>query len=154
MPTKSSGQEDSSSPQASVEQRRELLGSKLNNYKQEKLKRKLPVDSQLLTCAKEDIQLKKLIDQMNRMDKQHSENMGKLSSNMDKLTNCISDEFSLLQGLIYPPPAAGTYQQPYAGYNPPQQSGMIFNPVQFPDYRHPAASGGLTINDVTTEFLH
>ena len=113
------------------------------------------MDSQLLTCAKEDIQLKKkLIDQMDRMDKQHSENMGKLSSNMDKLTNCISDGFSLLQGLIYPPPGAGTYQQPYAGYNPPQQSGMIFNPVQFPDYRHPAASGGLTINDDTTERAH
>ena len=57
--------------------------------------------------------------------------MGKLSSNMDKLTNCISDGFSLLQGLIYPTPAAGTYYQPYAGYNPPQQSGTIFHhPVQ------------------------
>ena len=37
-----------------------------------------------------------------QMDKQHSENMGKLSNNMDKLTKCISDGFSLLQGLIYP----------------------------------------------------
>jgi len=33
------------SDDSSVQHRRELLGSKLNNYKQEKLKGKLPVDS-------------------------------------------------------------------------------------------------------------
>ena len=79
--SKDSDQYDNDSAQSSTQQRRELLGAKLSNYKQEKLKRKLPVDSQLLNCAKEDIQLKKkLIDQMDRMDKQHSENMNKLST--------------------------------------------------------------------------
>lgn len=45
--------------------RRELLDDKLKNYRQEKLKRKLPVDTQLLVdtqlfdCAKEELQIKK-----------------------------------------------------------------------------------------------
>ena len=116
---------------------------KLNNYKQEKLKRKLPVDNQSLNCAKEDIRLKKkLIDQMDRMDKKYSENMGKLSSNMDKLTNCISNGFSWLQGLIYPPP--GTFQQPYGAY--PRQSGMMYNLAHFSDYRYTTST-----NDATAE---
>ena len=50
------------------------------------------------------------------MDKQHSENMGRLSSNMNK-SNCISGGFH--------------YQQLYGGYNPSQQSRMLFNPLPF-----------------------
>ena len=42
-----------------VKQRRNLLDNKLNNYKQEKLKRKLPKDGQLLEYAKDDIEMKK-----------------------------------------------------------------------------------------------
>ena len=34
-----------------IKQRRELLDNQLKNYKQEKMKRKLPVDSQMLSCA-------------------------------------------------------------------------------------------------------
>ena len=45
------------SDDSSLQHWRKLLGNKHNNYKQEKLKRKLPVDSQLLDCAKEDVQL-------------------------------------------------------------------------------------------------
>lgn len=53
-----SSQGNDSSPIA-TQHRRELLGAQLSNYKQEQLKRKLPVDSQLLNCAKQDLQLKK-----------------------------------------------------------------------------------------------
>ena len=42
-----------------VKQRRNLLDNKLNNYKQEKLKRKLSKYGQLLEYAKEDIEMKK-----------------------------------------------------------------------------------------------
>jgi len=45
--------------QAAVGRRRELLNDKLKNFRQEKLKRKLPVDAQLLECAKEELQVKK-----------------------------------------------------------------------------------------------
>ena len=44
------------SSQSRVQQRRAFLDEKLSNYKQEKFKRKLPVDSQL---AKEEIEVKK-----------------------------------------------------------------------------------------------
>ena len=79
------------SSMTTAQQRRELLGSQLSSYKQEKLKRKLPVDSQLLNCAKEDLQLKKkLVDQMDQMDQLHSEQMKKLSTNMENLTSSIT----------------------------------------------------------------
>ena len=35
-----------------VQHRRELLNDKLKNFRQEKMKRKIPVDVQLLECAK------------------------------------------------------------------------------------------------------
>ena len=61
--------------------RRELLGARLAGYKQEKLKRKIPVDAQMLSCTKEDLQLKKrMIQHMDKMDSQHDESMKKLSS--------------------------------------------------------------------------
>ena len=83
-----------------MQQRQELLGAQLSNYKQEKLKRKLPVDGQLLNCAKEDLHLKKkqlkkkLIDQMDQL---HNEDMTKLNTNMENLTNSITSGFALLQ---------------------------------------------------------
>ena len=98
------------SSDSTVQHRRELLGNKLNNYRQEKLKRKLPVDSQLLDCAKEDVQLKKkLIEQVTQMDQVHSRHMDRLSNNMEQLTNSITTGFSLLQDLLY---SQQQYQQP------------------------------------------
>ena len=77
-------------------QRRDMLNAKLKNYKQDRLKRTLSqsVDSQLLNCAQQDIEIKKrIIDQMDKMDKEYSTNMKSLSSNMEKLTNSIADGF-------------------------------------------------------------
>ena len=41
-----------------VQQRRPLLDDRLSQYKQAKLKRKLPLDVQLLGCAKEELEVK------------------------------------------------------------------------------------------------
>lgn len=89
---------------------RELLG-------QEKLKHKLPVDVQLLECAKEELQVKKrLVEQMDAVEKEHNEHMKKLSNNMEKLTSSIADGFSLLRSLLAPPqpmyPPYGPYSHP------------------------------------------
>lgn len=43
-------EEQHESRKESTKQRREFLDEKLKNYKQEKLKRKLPLDTQLLLC--------------------------------------------------------------------------------------------------------
>jgi len=105
--------------QAAVGRRRELLNDKLKNFRQEKLKRKLPVDAQLLECAKEELQVKKrLVEQMYAVDKDYNENMTKLSSNMEKLTNSIADGFSLLRNLLTPQP-----QPMYPPYPPSMYSG-------------------------------
>ena len=131
--TQASGGE--SSTQTRVQQRRAFLDEKLSNYKQEKLKRKLPVDSQLVGFAKEDLEVKRrLLDQMQKMDTQHVNNMAKLSTNMDRLTDSIADGFSLLRGLLL--------QQPPM-YQPPQQqmypSQHMYHPP--PRMMHPPFSG-------------
>ena len=131
-PEQASGGEPTSL--SGVQQRRALLDNKLSNYKQEKLKRKLPMDSQLVDCAKEDIAVKKrLLDQMDRMDQQYSDNMSKLSSTMDRLTDSIADGFSLLRGLLLPqqsvfPPQQPMYRPPQPIYQPPQQ--VLYHPSQ------------------------
>ena len=84
---------------------RDMLNAKLKNYKQDRLKRTLSqsVDSQLLNCAQQDIEIKKrIIDRMDNMDKEYSTNMKSLSSNMEKLTNSIADGFLLLKNLMMP----------------------------------------------------
>ena len=86
-----------------VKQRRNLLDNKLNNYKQEKLKRKLPQDGQLLEYAKEDIEMKKrLVNHIEIMEEHYQDNMTKMSANMEKLSYSIGAGFSILQGLLVP----------------------------------------------------
>ena len=48
------------------------------------MKRKLPVETQLLACAREELAIKKrLVDQMDSFEIEYSENMTKLSANME-----------------------------------------------------------------------
>ena len=44
---------------STCKEQREMLGAQLANHKEEKLKQKLPVDAQVLSYAKEDLQLKR-----------------------------------------------------------------------------------------------
>ena len=86
-----------------MKQRRNLLDNKLNNYKQEKLKRKLPQDGQLLEYAKEDIEMKKrLVNHIEKIEEHYQDNMVKMSANMEKLSFNIGAGFSILQGLLVP----------------------------------------------------
>jgi hypothetical protein len=91
--------------------RRELLNENLQNYRQEKLRRKILVDTQLLECAKEEE------EEMYSVEKEYSETMTKLSSNMEKLTNSITDGLSLLRNLLAPQP-----QPMYPPYPPSMYS--------------------------------
>ena len=86
-----------------MKQRRNLLDNKLNNYKQEKLKRKLPKYGQLLEYAKEDIEMKKrLVNHIEIMEEHYQDNMAKMSTNMEKLSYSIGAGFSILPGLLVP----------------------------------------------------
>ena len=117
-------------PTSTVHQRRELLDAKLKDFRQQKLKRKLPVDAQLLDCAREELHIKRrLVEQMDRVDKQQNDNMVKLTNNMEKLTNSIADGFSLLRTLL-----AHQTQPIY----PPYQPSMYNNTHPLGDHQRPS----------------
>ena len=63
--------EVSASNQDIMRKRRELLDGKRSMYKHEQMKRKLSVDAQLLSCAQEELAIKKkLVEQMDTFEKQ------------------------------------------------------------------------------------
>ena len=102
-----------------MQQRRHLLNEKLATYKQEKLKRKIPTDIQLLECAKEEIKIKcQLLDQMEKVDSDYKENITLLTKNVEKLTDSIAEGFSMFRnvlcarsGMYMQPPQLSAYQQ-------------------------------------------
>ena len=99
---------------STTKQRREFLDNKLKNYKQDKLKRKLPVDAQLLNCTQEELQIKKrMLDHMDKIDQRYSENMERMSQSMEKLSQSIADGFSLMrQFMMYQQPPTMYHGQP------------------------------------------
>ena len=52
-------QDDATPTSSTMKHWRELLNSKLKCYREESLKRKLPVDNQLLSIAQEELEIKK-----------------------------------------------------------------------------------------------
>ena len=106
---------ESSSDGSVYTKRRQILEKKLKDYKQENLKRKLPVDGQLLGCAQEELALKKrLVEQVDMMNEKFADNMDRMTKNMDKLTDSVADGFSFLRTMMC--------QQPNAIYHPPYSS--------------------------------
>jgi len=104
-------------PSTVVQERRSLLNSKLADDKHGKLKCKLPNDSQLVTCAQEELEIKKqVLERIEVTDKQHAEYMNKMFANMERLTNSIADGFGLLRQIMlmqerFPPPQPHFYHQ-------------------------------------------
>ena len=66
-----------------IKERRELLSAQLKGHKSERLKRKLPPESQLLSISQEELQIKKqMLERMDTMDKASSSSMERLTSNL------------------------------------------------------------------------
>ena len=87
-----------------IKEKRELLSAQLKGHKSERLKRKLPPESQLLSISQEELQIKKqMLERMDTMDKAYSSSMERLTSNLEKLTGSISDGFALLQRMMCQP---------------------------------------------------
>ena len=125
--------------------RRNLLDSKLKNYRHshEKLKRKASSEAQLPSLAKEDLSLKrKCLGLMAAMEDEHKK-YARLE-NMSKLTDAISNGFGLLrQALCSPHPS-----QMYGSFPGPVPLGN-----QMPLQPHPQsspASHSRSANDGTT----
>ena len=122
------------SMKVTVRQRRELLDDRLKNYEQDKMKRKLPIDTQLLGCVQEELQIKKrIVERMEKMDEKYTENMERMSNNMEKLTQSIADGFALLKQVMM-------YQQPVppSMYHPPPFNPYMQGSAQSYDSRIPS----------------
>ena len=98
-------QDDDATPTSStIKHQGELLNSKLKCYKQEELKRKLPIDNQLLSIAQEKLKIKgKLIFKMKEVDKENSNQMGRMMTNMERLTESIAEGFAMLRQILLSP---------------------------------------------------
>ena len=106
-------------PPDTTVKRRQFLDNRLRSYKHEKMKRKLPVNTQLLSCAQEELAVKKrLLEQVDKMDRRYAENMEKMSQTMEKLTNSIADGFTMLQRMM-------AFQQPAPMYHPQTYSPFV-----------------------------
>ena len=134
------------SQESAVTTRRHLLNAKLTGHKQDKLKRKLSVDTQLLSIAQEEMQLKKrMLDKMDHMDKDHSQNMARLSTSMEQLTGSIADGFAMLREMMqsnslpaqYTPPLQRGLDAQYTPPGPSYNDGYNLTPLQ-PRHTEPA----------------
>ena len=79
------------------------VDNQLANYKQECLQRKANTDCQLLTMAQEDLRIhlkRRFVEQMAEVDAAQEKTIGALSTSIQRLTNCISAQFGLLQQLF------------------------------------------------------
>lgn len=83
MPSGLDNDEDIS---ATITCRRQQLDSTLNNYKHSKMTKRLPTESQTTGIAKKELELKKrMVEEIDQMDKAHQENLSHLTAGMDKL---------------------------------------------------------------------
>ena len=72
-----------------------------------------------------------MVEQMDNFEKQHCESMTKLSSNMDKIANSISDGLSILRNLMTPPQPPNPYYQSHHQYHYPSPSINYPSPPTF-----------------------
>ena len=88
------------------------LTNKLKDYRNKKLKKAVSFESQMLTLAKDDSELKKiLVKELKECDQQHleyiktrdqeqMEYMKNMNSTMNEMTRCISSGFTLLSNIF------------------------------------------------------
>ncbi len=109
--------QENKDPMGSLKERRDLLNARLKDYRQEKLKKNLSVDTQLLNIAQEDMEMKKrIITKIDDMDKQQAENMKKMTSNMEQLTSSIVEGFAMLRQVMLQPCAMPQQFAPQISY--------------------------------------
>lgn len=122
---------------STIRRRRKFIDHKLCEHRQEKLKRKLPVDQQLLNYAQEDIGIKRrLVEQMEKMDEQYAKSVAGMSKNMAELSQSVREGFSFLKTMFMAPrppvyataPPANTPMQHY-GYSTPPSSHFVHPPA-------------------------
>ncbi|XP_027132528.1 uncharacterized protein LOC113745220 [Larimichthys crocea] len=107
-----------------VKQRRDLLQTRLQGHRHDRMKRKLPAEVQWLNAIEEDKQLKKkLVDIIETSENRAVDNLSKMTQTLDRLTASIADGFALLRQVVQPPhtpppPPQPHYIMPFQGRGP------------------------------------
>ncbi|XP_019134811.2 uncharacterized protein LOC109143111 [Larimichthys crocea] len=108
-----------------VKQRRDLLQTRLQGHRHDRMKRKLPAEAQWLNAVEEDKQLKKkLVDIIETSENRAADNLSKMTQTLDRLTASIADGFALLRQVVQPPhtppppPPPPHYIMPFQGRGP------------------------------------
>lgn len=83
----------------------------MSSYRQERLKRKLSNEGQVITLAQEDLKLRRqTFERTEAANREFSENTGRLTSNTEKLTNSVTEVFQRMRQsmaqtpFVAPPP--------------------------------------------------
>lgn len=83
----------------------------MSSYRQERLKRKLSNEGQVITLAQEDLKLRRqTFERTEAANREFSENTGRLTSNIEKLTNSVTEVFQRMRQsmaqtpFVAPPP--------------------------------------------------
>lgn len=94
-----------------TQHRRDRLNATLSSYRQERLKRKLSNEGQVITLAQEDLKLRRqTFERTEAANREFSENTGRLTSNIEKLTNSVTEVFQRMRQsmaqtpFVAPPP--------------------------------------------------
>ena len=91
--------------------RRTLLNDTLKNYRQNKLKRKVPVETQMVDMAKEELEIKrKMLDHMSQAEERHRSSMIQLTETVESVCKSIEGGFTVLKNCMsmmsqYPQPS-------------------------------------------------
>ncbi|CAB4016486.1 Hypothetical predicted protein [Paramuricea clavata] len=128
-----SNDESETSTQGPDHHRRDLV-KHLQESRNAKLKKKIPVDKQILDITKKDFELKReMMEHMKHMEAEHNKQMKTLSESMVGLTNALT---AAIAGRQYQPQPNGQFQQhvqPGAQYQHPIGS-QYQQPVQYMQY--------------------
>lgn len=110
-----------------------FVKAKLNGHRHERLKRKLPAETQWLNAIEEDKRVKKKLVEiimMETSEKQASDNFRRITDTLDRLTTSIADGFNLLRQVMHTPPPPPHYNMPFDGRGPHGQIYAQMPPLQ------------------------
>jgi len=115
--------------------------SEFSEYRQQKLKKKVSADKQLMHFAEQELELKKkLAERFETVDKEHSETMKLLTSNLKSLSDTMASAFALQQQSLQQPfhnPYSHHYGHYAAPPTPPRSMYQV--PPGFLGQGHPRA---------------
>ena len=136
-PSELDAEEDSS---VTITCRRQQLDSTLKNDKHSKMTKRLPTEFKITKIAKEELELKKtMVEQIDRMDKAHKENLAHLTADMDKVSSTIELLASIFKTMVpqqpsyYPQRLQSTSMEHFM---PMARQSRISHPPPFPE-QHP-----------------